>query len=838
MQEPVQRGKCTCYNKKLVLLEEGLYQEKNKCIKEIERKASCCTRCIPYLRLIFLLQVMLFFGWGCYMVFNIYFPQVTENETTDIVLETYSPISESLSEIQKSRPSNEMPAIFVKPKVIVDKINNLLENIKLTKEENLMQNEAIVTNVAEMEQTNMQKSSNVQNNNIGISNINRFLLPTLSSENLQFLGKLLTVNKIGTNLDLENDFTEDVDHLTLKSEGNYAFNVPYKPKSLEFDVAAVINTDNFVDHMINADLTNTLNHMIIVDLKQEFSDSIKDAAQDNRNENSSFEETDEPANVRQELDLVICPPHDSHESSDASITDSVKDFSASQPVLVVYSKQMENKLNDNIDESNEDKQDVNDNNMMMLASVFGNEDYLDVSTVQNTEEQHSLESIEERRKDEEYELLDSFMQPKVQDSKESLTPTADEFQWFNMPPRFTDFEDISSLVPQDISSDPKIHSFSWDTYEKMDIDDVTPESHCEITINLGILKVQCPAIKFDEKWNLTSPEIPSIDVSKFINLKDLLDDYLPPECDEDASEQLGVENISNDNSDNEVTTSPHSTPGVIKSDLQESTTSMKFLNDALLDSSEAAFIDPFDSREINHDYSFYDLFYDLNEEEVTQVTTLSSSTSELDSSTVDSNKEPNLFFDNSNTQQEQQKISKEQDSSVSDNIELTLKNFEHFYALEKKLISQFKNEMSNILQNLPKNNNNRHNVCNILRDIRNSISQRPLFGQYVILKFLEFIQNPPFDYPHDMDDYYRKKRMVDDLTWQQDPVSNQLEENSENVDLLENLRKIFHKIKILALSIDRLQERYLVRNKLEDYASSEFPNETEERQELYVSKIV
>lgn len=72
-----------------------------------------------------------------------------------------------------------------------------------------------------------------------------------------------------------------------------------------------------------------------------------------------------------------------------------------------------------------------------------------------------------------------------------------------------------------------------------------------------------------------------------------------------------------------------------------------------------------------------------------------------------------------------------------------------------------------------------------------------------------------------------------------DQVLNTLEEDNKDVDALENLKKTFQKMEILALCIDRLHERYLLHNKLDDdYASSEFPIETEKHPEFYTSKIV
>ncbi|XP_012524578.1 reticulocyte-binding protein PFD0110w [Monomorium pharaonis] len=752
-------------NKELSLLEEGLYLEKHKYINSVKHKPNCCTRCMPYLRVIFLLEITLFFGWGCYMIFQTYRSQVTENETMSIALD--SSMIESLSEIQKSPPSTEMPAIFVKPKVIIDKINNLLEDIKFTKEQDLMQNEAFVPNVAGMIQTNTQKSTSTQNNNFGINADFGRLLAILSSGNLEH-GKVME-NSLSENFipdeyvdenvstdnnensvryekfENMNNFIENSD-LATKSRENHALNMP---NSLKFNVAIISDPDNFVDRVINVDLTNTLQNF-----KQKFSDLIKNVAQNNDENSFLLEKTDKRANARLE-DFVVCPPYESDESPDVLIKDLAKRLSAFQPELAqVNSEQIENRSNDDIDN---DKQDVSTNNMAMSESVSKNQDYFDESmvTLQNTEEQYLLERIAKIKEDEEYESTeniknpffikssDSFLQPRMQDSAESVTSNA-EFQWFNIPPRFADlkeWKDMSSLKPQDVSSE--IHGLSWGTYEKMDIDDVIPESQCEITIEMGVVKIKCPAIEFDKKRNFTSSEIFPIDMSKYSNLKDLLDNYLLAlRCDKDASEQLDVNNAFNKNSDKEITTSRDSVPKIINAiELQESTTSSKMSNDALLDS-DASFINPFNNEEINHDYAFYDsLFYDSNEKEETQSTTLFSSTSELDSSTIDSNKESNLFFDNSNIQQqEKSKNNKEKDYAVSDNIETSLKDFD----LEKKPISQLKNEISNILQYLKNinDNNYQHVDCNILRNIRNVISQRPWLDQWVIYRFLEHIRNP------------------------------------------------------------------------------------------------
>lgn len=756
---------------------------------------------------------MLFFGWGCYMILQTYRPRVMENESMSISPEKYPTMFESLSEIQKSHPSTDVPVIFVKPEVIIDKLNNLLESMKFNKDQNVMQNKAIVTNVANRVQR--QNSSNVQSKNIvEIKDVNE-LLATLLSGNLmrdekfssleyvdenistdqnkesirpaQFLEKLQNVSKMKATNDLKKfedriDFIKNVDRLMLKSQENHALAASNKLKSSEFVVTTISNPENFVDHTSSIDLTNTLQ-----DLKQKFSDLIKDATQDNYSENdSSFDETNERVDARLEPYLVICPPYESHEFSDILVKDSSKDSlekfleKDSQPILAQeISEQIGNESSDDIDKRIEDKQDVDDSDMSMSASSDASASRIqdrfmfDISAiVQNIEKQHLSKSITNIKEDEKYESTEIenlnklwFLQPTMQDVELSTPNIDNDFQWFNMPSH------VANLGRGDISKSNEMQSSLWDTYEDMNVDDIIPGSQCEITIKMGILKVKCATIKFDEEWNFTSPEIPIADVPKVTNFEDILNVY-HTECKEDASEQLGIQNISNENVDKEATMSQDSVPKIInKIDLQESTTSAKISNDALLDSYVAPYTDfPFHNGEINQDYYDYtDPLFDNSNEETT-VTTISSSISEFSSSIIDSNEKQNPFFDISSTQQPKQlKISKEQDYSISDNTETSLNDFEYFYALKKKLTSLFKNEMSNIMtQYLPKNfyENYRHKICSIFRYMR-SLSQHSWDEQYVALRqLLEYIRN--LDYSHNIDDdYHRKKRMVDDLTWQQ-----------------------------------------------------------------------
>jgi len=68
-------------------------------------------------------------------------------------------------------------------------------------------------------------------------------------------------------------------------------------------------------------------------------------------------------------------------------------------------------------------------------------------------------------------------------------------------------------------------------------------------------------------------------------------------------------------------------------------------------------------------------------------------------------------------------------------------------------------------------------------------------------------------------------------------VSNSLKENNESSDLLKNLEKIYQKMEVLAACIDKLHERYLLHNKLnDDYISNEFSWDIKEPQALRTRK--
>ncbi|KYN02157.1 hypothetical protein ALC62_07043 [Cyphomyrmex costatus] len=583
---------------------------------------------------------MLFLGWGCYMISQTYLPKVMENEITCVTLEKYPPIVESLSKIQESRSIAEMPPIFVKAETI-DKINNFLEDTKFTKGENLMQNEAIGTDAISMMQTNTQNSNNIQRNNIMEAyNVNRLLMTLFGSlvhdekfiknsvpekfssiestnedintykknnslRHVQFLQKLRDIKAVN---DLEqfksrNDFTKDANYLILKNQESHALEAPNNPESLEFNIPTIPNLEDSIDNAReHVDLT-------LRDLK--FSDFIKDVIQYNNNKDSTLsdETNDQVEHSESDLDSVMYPFYEFRKSSDISMEDSAEDSFTFQSVLEEeISKQVKDRSSDDV-VKNEDMHDTNDSDMSMSASASENQDYLDMSviTMQSTEDQHSSEDIAKVVKN---EIYDESVQPTMQDNIEFSTSNDDKFQWFNMPPRFVD------LKRKDISKSDEVSSF-WNTYKK-DIDDVIPESQCEVTIKMGILKVECPT-KFDEEWNFTSSEIPPTDIPKVNNFGDIINAFLHTKCDKDVNEQFKIENnISNGNFNQKVTTLQNNKSKIIDIiELQESTTNA---NDASMDLFDVTFIDPSDSKNSDENFAFHNFpFYNLNEEETKHV---------------------------------------------------------------------------------------------------------------------------------------------------------------------------------------------------------------------------
>ncbi|XP_029160222.1 uncharacterized protein LOC114932238 [Nylanderia fulva] len=340
--------------KDVAILEEGLQQKKQEYISKSKYNTNCCKQWTRYIRLIFLLTLTLFLGWGCYMILQNYHSRVTENEIADVTREKYSLVSE----VQKSHPTGEISVIFVKPE-ITDKLNNnFLEAIGL-KEPDLMPSKTIGINVDSSMQTSTQNSVSMPSNNImEASDINNPLM-TSSSKNkgllkmmvwknfpIQNIDKMIIFNNnkesnvlkqfleklhnIAIN-DLKrfannNDFTETVDRLMLNNQEDRAPNAFNEIKSAGFNVR-ILKVEDFED------LTKSLKNSA-QDLKQIFLDiSEQFAIQDNHSEKSSSNDgTDEQINASTQSDFVIYPPNKSPPIFANNLQSGPKDISESNKI--------------------------------------------------------------------------------------------------------------------------------------------------------------------------------------------------------------------------------------------------------------------------------------------------------------------------------------------------------------------------------------------------------------------------------------------------------------------------------------------------------------------------
>lgn len=863
----------------VVTLEGGLQQEKQEYINKLRYNTNCCKQWIRCIRLIFLLELTLFFGWGCYMILQSYHSRVMENEVTDSIRERYLPVFESVSEVQKSHPTTkEMPVIFVKPEIITDKLNNFLGGIESTKE----QGKTIVIDVDSIMPTSSQNSiSMLSNNMVEASDINNSPMTSPSEDlvyneefmknlmpwkifsfkdsvnNKRFLEKLQNIAKlieINDSEQFENsyDFTEDANRLTLNNQKDRALDTSNEIESLGLDVTTSVNLKDFMNFKINFDNSPQ-------DLRPRFLDLTKVEMQDDHGEKKNgFLEawTDEQVNTSLESDLVICPPDQSSESSDMSsehlITNPLISQSVSVPELLERIKNILS--NDNT--KNKDKHDADDSNMSMSTSsdafASENDEHFAFDTqipiVQNIQDHHLSEIIANTKEEEakynlmkNIESIDSeFLQPKIQDIAESSTPNV-KFQWFNAPPTFAN--DLQFGL-KDISESSKTQNPSLeDTIENTETNTFIPGKdkfhiQCQTELKMNVLRIRCPEMMIDEEWNFTSSGTHVNDFLNVNNFKDNfsnMDDY-NDDYNKDESKQSRDESISNENSDKKVASLQHSVPKITGAvELQEN---MPVRN--LKNAFDFTFkIDSFDRPEIDkHDEITSPDKEKIKQEISSSSTTISSFTSEFDSDTVDLNKEWNPLLEIFDMlQQKQLKVTEEQDLLNSKNAETFLENNQRVYDLEKKLTSIFNDEILNVIKQQYLSESSSTDdyldyICNISLNICSS-SPNSWRQTYVDLKkFLEHVHD--HDNPSDIgNDYnYRKKRMADDLTEQYEQVSNTLEEINKNVNVLQNLKKIFRRMEVFAACIDTLHERHLLNNKLDnDYVSNEFSMETNEHRD-------
>lgn len=754
------------------------------------------------------------------MILQSYHSQVTENEATDMTRERYPLVFESVSEVQKS--TTEMPVIFVKPEV-TDKLNNSL-GIEL-EEPDLMPGKTIVIDVDSRMQTSTQNSISMPSNNMmEASDINNS--PMTSPEDLVYdkgfrkiiswkispignIDKISTTNKnkepinykffeklqnIVTNIainELEtfknrNNFIENANRLMLNNQKDRALDTSNEIESLGLDVTTSLNLKDSVDLKIS--VRNS-----VQDPEQRLFDLIEDAVQDDHSEKSSSrDETDEQVNASLESDLVICAPYQSYESSDISLEHSSKSFSASQSVSTPeFLKQIKNVSSD-ADIKNKDKHDADDSNMSISASdvfAFGSEEHFDIRIPIVQKDHHSSEiTANTKQEEEKYKLIKNiepsfnfgFLQPEIPDIAESSTSNIVKFQWFNAPPIFandlqTGSKDISeskktqnpSDSSEDIIENIKIISSFIPEKDKSD-------NQCQIEVKMNVFRIKCPEIMFDKEWNLASFNTHTADILDVINFKDNFDLYTDDYndyYDKDKSEQLKDELISNENTDKKVASLQHSVSKVIDAvELQgiipDERTSENAFNFFFKKNS-------FDRTEIDKHDAVNSLDKRKEKQEISSSSTAISSFTESDSQsdTIDSNKKWNRFRRFPTQQQKQSKVTETQDFVDSENAETSLESNESIYALTKKLISIFNDDMLNIVkqQNLSKSFSE-----NDYSDYITQISWRQQYDDFK--KFLENMRN--HDNPYDIeDDYnYRKKRMADNLTEQPGMLNIILEE--------------------------------------------------------------
>ncbi|XP_072759370.1 uncharacterized protein [Anoplolepis gracilipes] len=556
--------------KDAAILEEGLQQEKQEYINKLKYNTNCCKQWIRYIRLIFLFELTLFFGWGCYMILQSYHSRVTENEVTVITREKYP----SVSEVQKSHPTTEMSVLF-KTEDITNKLNNFLGAIKLTN--NKEQGKTSAINVNSIMQTSTQNSINMLSNDedmVKSSDINNSPMTLLSEdlvydeefmknlmqskifpikyvdkiitinrnknsidfkqflEKLQNIAKLIGISDLGiSNLEqIENKygFIKDTNHLTLNNQKNHALDTSNKIESLRLDATTTLNKDS--DFKINLESN-------VQSPEQKLSDLIKNVAQDDHGEKKSLRDwTNERVNAFSESDFVICPPCKSYESSGISSEEPIKSSSTLQSVLAPEMldalKNSLSVLSDDI--KNNDNDDADDNNMSASSDRFAsrsNEQWFDIPIIQNPQDYFSSEITANTKEEEEkYKLMKNiepsfnfeFSQPKIQDGVESSTPNV-KFQWFNAPPLFANDLQFGS---KDVSESSNTQNPSLTVENTETINAFTPEKdefydQCQIKIKMNVFKVKCPGIMFNEELDLASSNIDTDDFSDVINFQDL-----------------------------------------------------------------------------------------------------------------------------------------------------------------------------------------------------------------------------------------------------------------------------------------------------------------------------
>ncbi|EZA52762.1 hypothetical protein DMN91_001617 [Ooceraea biroi] len=771
----------------LAALEEGRLQEKKQeQAKNSDYENGCCSQ--ECLQIILFLGCLLFCGWCFYVTYQNFRSEKIENQISNTIRETYHELMyEPQPETQKSQPNTESSVIFVEPEIFINKLNVLLEETDLLKEQDTKQDEATAT---DGRNTNAPSFINESDNVVQTSDLG--LSMTALPENLhkdstyddtetffhkQLLGKLhnglyVTPEIINDAKEPENRnvFTEDnILHLTLNSHESDASSVDVSNnlESSRSDVTTISNLNDLPDHTVTPNLMNNSQ-----DRKQKVFDFIETTAQDDQSDINFYNPY-----------LLFDPESLEYLTDDSSISRSVSTQETS--------KHIENKPNYDIDAANKDRHDIDDSDLSMSENASSADEHIG-------------------------NIKDWFEfwlpPPTMQDSIRYPWMKSDSVEDSSVFKLSGYIADNPQLKSKDTTrSSETSNPFSSGSQDTEMIEDVIPGNRCKVEITSGILKVKCPAIKFSEEWDLSSSEsstrVPS-DVShdndNYRLYFENIDDYYT-ECDEDTASQSKDELISTENSDIKKSATSQYDDARTMVALEKSTPSVKISNGALLETVET------DSSANTKDSSQDDAIYNTNEKELTTVPAF---VSNYDFDTTKLNKQWNQL-----KIAELQKSLEEQDylSGFIDTFKVNNLGFKkakpleaHKSGIEKKLGAIYDDEMNTLkrmhMEMMDKYGSTEENVdmCKSFPYMcRSLVSDTPIASRESII------------YPHDSLPTFRKKRMTDNLTWQQE-VSNALKEDSETADLLKNLERVYQKLEILAICIDKFHERYLLHNKLDD----------------------
>jgi len=717
-------------------------------------------------------------GWflfcGCcfYIAYqNIHF-QETENQIAKIIREL---IYESQTEIQN--PQNaKMSVIFIKPAIVINKMSDHLKEADLIEEQDARRYEATARYEQNMNAANsINESDNVVPIN-DIDNLSSLLEDSHDDRELKkastwkinadkydditvsdneaesfFLGKLRDTVRAIPNVKMidetenRNALIEDNNHFTLNKYENGASNADTsnKLKSSGSDVTMISNHNDLPDRKVLASLKN------LRDTK--FSDSIEDAVHDQSDFSGS-------AAAKRNL---LNPKFDSFSRYSHEYLESLESFDDSSIPLATAStqgsfKQIEDKSSHDTDAANEDGHYAGASDLSTSSDTSmpknGVPLFAPMASMENAGNQHPLKIGTRNAKEDEgsksiEDIKDSFEfwlgLPTIQEIK--------EYPWIKSDYPFLESYHAHDLSkPKDPQSKPsKMLNPFLSSNEDTTIEDVVPKSRCKFEIASGIVTVKCPAIEFNEEWNLTSTEnharVP-LDVSRDSDsYENVYDDYYI-ECDEGTANQPKDVSISNPDV-KKTATSQHNDASTIIN-LEKSVPNVKISNDALLESLKVVEIDSLANPRDNQD--------DANEKEQPAITISVLTATSDESGNLD--KRWNLKT-SADVQEKSSKKRNSGDFTDSSDISRYHRGDSPF---ERRLAAMFKKEIA-VLREMERKameSNVKHISSEEYLDICNNyplICNRDLIDSILATK-------KAATFPHDSAFASRKKRMVDDLT--------------------------------------------------------------------------